>query len=121
MPARNEGEYASVMRVMTGSMPGSAWTNKAICSGKAIGISAPADIDGALKEQGSSSPRRFEGARLPEQSSSSPRLSEEQSSSSPRRFEVARLPEQGSSSLRRSEGARLLCFEQARLKFSKVL
>ena len=87
MPARNKGEYASVMRVMTGSMPGSAWTNKAICSGKAIGISAPADIDGALKEQGSNSSRRFEGARLPEQS----RLSEEQSSSSPRRFEVARL------------------------------
>ena len=65
---------------------------------QAIGISAPADIDGALKEQGSSSPRRFEGARLPEQSSSSPRLSEEQSSSS---FEVAR--------------------PRARLKFSKAL
>ena len=30
---------------MTGSMPCSTWTNKAIQSGKAIGIYAPADVD----------------------------------------------------------------------------
>jgi hypothetical protein len=43
--ACDEGKYASTTRAMTGSMPCSTWTNKAIRSGKAIGIYAPADVD----------------------------------------------------------------------------
>ena len=43
--ARDVGKYASTMRAMTGSTPCSTWTSKAIRSGKAIGIYAPADVD----------------------------------------------------------------------------
>ena len=89
--SRSQHDWADDVRVWRVKMPGSAWTNKAIQSSKAISITAPANVDGALKErgskaqvlqglycalkeQGSSSPRRFEGARPSEQSSSSPRL-----------------------------------------------